>query len=436
MGDPMEFFPAYVMLGAVSCGIGVIVLISLDHSLTNLAQGVFYILVGAALPTAVPLVDEVIRSDPGWAPRLQGLLEAGAIAAACMYVTGLLATSQASAGAARTVRWAVRAGYLLAVVHVVICAAFPAQRLDDYQMGLLDDRAFDRAGFWLFAGFWLVVLMVFGTAYLVLAWQRLDAAEGGRAMFALVGSPLLIATTVVPPAIALPSGALAMLLTLWGQFRYLMAQGRRGAFLSRFLSTQVTDQVRLEGLAEVMKPHDLDLTVVCCDLRGFTGYAEAVPSQAVIDLLAEYYDAVGVAVAEHAGTIKDYAGDGVLILVGAPLPRDDHAAAGLALANRLLTVITPVIDHWSTGPHPLGVGVGVASGRVTVGAIGSSARMEYTAVGTPVNLSARLCAAATNGEILVDHRTVVLARAEDVQPRGSMQVKGLSAAQPVYAVLG
>ena len=87
-------------------------------------------------------------------------------------------------------------------------------------------------------------------------------------------------------------------------------------------------------------------------------------------------------------------------------------------------------------PHPLGLGIGVSSGKVTVGAIGTSARMEYTAVGMAVNLAARLCAAAVDGEILLDHRTVELASAEGVTPRGSMQVKGLAAAQAVYAVVG
>jgi class 3 adenylate cyclase len=211
-------------------------------------------------------------------------------------------------------------------------------------------------------------------------------------------------------------------------------QGERAAFLSRFLSSEVAESVRLEGLASVMEPGERDVTVVACDLRGFTAYAEAVPSQAVIDLLAEYYDAVGRAVAEVHGTVKDYAGDGVLMVVGAPLPQPDHATLGLDLARRLHAVVEPVLRHWSTGPHPLGMGVGVASGPVTAGALGSSTRMEYTVVGTPVNLAARLCSAAQHGETLVASSTVALAGTDGLEARAPMAIKGLAADQTVYAL--
>ena len=173
-----------------------------------------------------------------------------------------------------------------------------------------------------------------------------------------------------------------------------------------------------------MRPAEVTLTVVACDLRGFTAYADAVPSQAVIDLLGDYYAAVGAAVAEVDGTIKDYAGDGVLVLVGAPLAQPDHAARGMRLAARIHEVTRPVLERWATRAHPLGIGVGVASGTVTVGAIGSSARTEYTAVGTPVNLAARLCSAAGHGETLVD---VATAEATGTGgPTKALEVKGLA----------
>jgi len=84
-------------------------------------------------------------------------------------------------------------------------------------------------------------------------------------------------------------------------------------------------------------------------------------------------------------------------------------------------------------PHPLGIGVGVATGRVTVGAIGSTTRMEYTAVGTPVNLAARLCSAAEAGEILVDERTGAAAP-DDLEPRGAITLKGLSSPVTTYVL--
>ncbi|WP_188113513.1 adenylate/guanylate cyclase domain-containing protein [Nocardioides humilatus] len=152
----------------------------------------------------------------------------------------------------------------------------------------------------------------------------------------------------------------------------------------------------------------------------------------MVDLLAEYYDAVGEAVARHGGTITCYAGDGVLMLVGAPLPRPDHAAAALALAQDLIDSINPVLERWATKVHPLGLGVGVASGTVTVGTIGSTNRLDYTAVGTPVNLAARLCSAARAGEVLMDERTAQLAANSRVKRREAMPVKGLIGLQTVF----
>ena len=435
MGDPSDWHAAYLTLGVILCGLGLLLLFSLDRTRTNLCIGPFYISVGLAVATVLPLVDDVDRSDPGWTARLQGGFEVAVFVASLLYLSSLLATAQASPRSERIVTWAIRAGFALAAWHAVASFLFPAERLDDFQMGVFDQAAYERAGFWLFATFWIVTAAVFAVGFVTLARQHLDGAERGRAFCSFVGTPPLIAIVFLPPEVGIFTGGVAMLIILLGQFRYMTAQGRRSAFLSRFLSPDVSSLVDAHGLAEVMKPHEVELTVVCCDLRGFTAYAEAVPSQAVIDLLGEYYDAVGDAVAAHGGTIKDYAGDGVLVLVGAPLPRPDHAVAGLALASQLLAATRPAVVHWATGVHPLGVGLGVASGRVTVGAIGSSARMEYTAVGTAVNLAARLCSAAADGEILVDHRTVELAGTDDVAPRGSLQVKGLSSDQAVYAVL-
>lgn len=161
--------------------------------------------------------------------------------------------------------------------------------------------------------------------------------------------------------------------------------------MSRFLSPQVAALVNREGLHAAMREDCHELSIVCCDLRGFTAFAGGHSSQDVLDLLREYYDAVGDAALEVEGTIKDYAGDGVLVLVlvlvGAPMQFDDHAACAVNLAARVREAVVEIIDKWSTNEHPLGVGVGVASGMVTVGVIGGEGRLEYAAVDQPVNLA-------------------------------------------------
>jgi class 3 adenylate cyclase len=174
--------------------------------------------------------------------------------------------------------------------------------------------------------------------------------------------------------------------------------------------------------------------VVVSDLRGFTAYAQAHPSSRVIQVLRDYYDAVGKVVADYGGTIKDFAGDGILILVGAPLPAADHAAIGLRIAHRVRAASREVTDRWSNGPHRLGIGIGVASGFVTVGVIGSASRLEYTAVGPAVNLASRLCEHALDGEILVDERTRELAATVPLEMRDTIEVKGFADAVPLYAL--
>lgn len=177
------------------------------------------------------------------------------------------------------------------------------------------------------------------------------------------------------------------------------------ANLSRFLAPEVTRLVRERGIEATLTQHTLPITAVCCDLRGFTAYTEQHGAQQMATALREYYATVVDVAKRYGGTVKDFAGDGALILVGAPLSRPDHAQVGLDLARDLSRTVGSLTTRFSTTTAPLGVGVGVASGVCAVGAIGSQNRLEYTAVGAAVNLAARLCASATDGQILVSPAT-------------------------------
>jgi class 3 adenylate cyclase len=192
--------------------------------------------------------------------------------------------------------------------------------------------------------------------------------------------------------------------------------------------------VRERGLSGAMQQNYLEITVVVSDVRGFTAYAQSHPSSRVIQVLRDYYDAVGEVVAAYGGTIKDFAGDGILILVGAPIAIPDHAAVGLAIARGVRTAAQQVTRRWSSEEHRLGLGIGVASGFVTVGVIGSASRLEYTAVGPAVNLASRLCEQATDGEILVDGRTRELAAEAGLEVREPATVKGFEEKVPLYAL--
>lgn len=427
-----ELLPSTVV-GTICVCIGLLFLLVQQRSLATLGLTGAWAGGGTAL-ILLPALAEHADPEPG--PLVGALATAPlafGLASSSLYIHGLLRTAPSPEGAARLGRVAVRVGWFMAGCQVALGVVFSDAMIEDYAQGLDDPGALDSAGFWVFAGFWALVAVVYGTAWLLLAGQQLDVGERVRANSSAVAVPLLVVATAAPYRLAVWCIAAALVIMLYGLFRFHAAQGERGVFLSRFLSPQVAEQVRTEGLTSVMEPAEVELTVVACDLRGFTSYAEGVPSQAVIDLLSEYYDAVGEAVAEVDGTIKDYAGDGVLILVGAPLPRSDHAAAGLRLARRIHEVTRPVLERWATGPHPLGIGVGAASGRVTVGAIGSSGRMEYTAVGVPVNLAARLCSVAGSGETLVDGTLATATGHEDLEERDPVRLKGFGRELAVFA---
>ena len=232
-----------------------------------------------------------------------------------------------------------------------------------------------------------VAMLLWAVSIVLCLNRRPDPAERVRLVAFLFACPVIAAGMMLPRSIAPLSTVLGLLMLLAGAMRHAQLLGRRGLFMSRFLSPQVAALVNREGLHAAMREDCHELSIVCRDLRGFTAFAVGHSSQDVLDLLREYYDAVGDAALEAEGTIKDYAGDGVLVLVGAPMQFDDHAARAVNLAARVREAVVEIIDKWSTNEHPLGVGVGVAIGMVAVGVIGGEGRLEYAAVDQPMNLA-------------------------------------------------
>ncbi len=427
-------FLGQTMIGGLASCLGVIFLLLDRRSRGNVAIAFFFILAGVNAWTTPLLAGQVDPDNITLLERLHILLEMGCVVSVSLYIRELIETAQATPRARKAVLGAVRIGYVLAGVGALLGALMPVERLNEFSLALDGVGALRNDGFWVFAGLWILVDINSLVAWIGLATQRLDPGERSRALAFASSVPFITAATYLPVRLTLAAFTITLVITLYGIFRYLLVQGERAAFLSRFLSPQVAELVRLRGLDAVMQPQELELSVVCIDFRGFTSYTEAIPTQATIDLISDYHEAIAEVVAEHDGMIKDYAGDGILILVGAPIARSDHAGAALVIARGSMFAAQRVTGRWATGIHPLGVGIGVASGRVTVGAIGEIARMDYTAVGTPVNLAARLCGAAADGEILLDAATAAAAPDAGLEPRGEIELKGLSTPLPVFAV--
>lgn len=290
----------------------------------------------------------------------------------------------------------------LAIFYGLLSITMPQARADAFIGGLMAESAWLQPRFLMFAlPLEIAMLLATGAALLLLN-RKPDAPEKLRLIAFLIGAPFMASGLVLPFDIAPVTTAIGLLILLIGAVQYHVVQGQRAQFLSRFLAPQVAELVRERGLKHATDEQTLEVSVVCCDLRGFTAFSRATESRKVIAILREYYDAVGEAATAFGGTIKDQAGDGVLILVGAPIALADHARRALELAQQIRARGMVVTERWSDQQLQLGVGVGVASGFVTVGVIGAASRLEYTAVGPPVNLAARLCAEAQHGEILID----------------------------------
>ncbi len=135
-----------------------------------------------------------------------------------------------------------------------------------------------------------------------------------------------------------------------------------------------------------------ECTVLFSDLRGFTSFSEELDPDRVIEVLNRYLEEMSDAIMDHGGTLVSYMGDGIMAVFGAPLGQEDHADRALAAAGEMLKVRLPRFNEWmdSQGLEGFAMGIGLNSGTVMSGQVGSKRRTEYTAIGDTTNTAARL----------------------------------------------
>lgn len=205
--------------------------------------------------------------------------------------------------------------------------------------------------------------------------------------------------------------------------------------MQRFVPPQLMEVIEAGG-AELLKSHRRDITALFCDLRGFTSFAERSEPEDVMAVLREMHDAVGPLIFEQGGTLSQFTGDGMMVFFNDPTPCDDPARRAITLAVGMRERVALLSDRWKTRGHDLTLGVGVAAGYATCGQIGFEGRFEYTAIGSVVNLAARLCGEAKGGQILVSDRVVATLGDELRADRiGEIELKGLARPTPVFEVL-
>jgi len=259
--------------------------------------------------------------------------------------------------------------------------------------------------------------------------------------------PIPIALAIAIPVIAqvafnggtiLPVAApgLALILSFLGTLAVaywtdIRERRRLRATFARFVPPQVVDDViaqadddlRLGGIR-------LESTVMFCDLRGFTSVAEHLPAEQVIELLNRYLTEMSDAMLEHGGTVVSYMGDGIMAVFGAPLAQEDHADRALAAAREMLGTRLDRFNAWATEhgiSEPFRMGVGLNSGPVMSGNVGSTKRLEYTAVGDTTNTASRLQALTkeTGCALLVSDTTkTALRNSNELTLVGELEIRG------------
>jgi class 3 adenylate cyclase/CheY-like chemotaxis protein len=202
--------------------------------------------------------------------------------------------------------------------------------------------------------------------------------------------------------------------------------------LRRFLSPQLVELVVDSGDESFLESHRREIVVVFCDLRKFTSFAEAAEPEEVMAVLGEYHAALGEIIFQYEGTLERFTGDGLMVLFNDPIPVEDAPQRAVAMAVAMRERVAQLAVSWSRRGHDLGFGIGVAQGYATLGRIGFAGRSDYTAIGSVINLSARLCAEAAAGQILVSQR--VMSATEDVvetRCMGDLALRGFS--RPITA---
>ncbi|HXJ77550.1 MAG TPA: response regulator [Candidatus Methylomirabilis sp.] len=215
-----------------------------------------------------------------------------------------------------------------------------------------------------------------------------------------------------------------------------VAQMERLSRLKRFFVAQVADLIVTGEAEDPLKTHRREIVVVFLDLRGFTAFAEVSEPEEVMTVLREYHAAVGRIIMDHEGTVERFAGDGIMIFFNDPVVVDNPAERAARMALAIRDSINELSRVWRRRGHQLGVGIGIAQGYATIGAIGFEGRWDYGAIGTVTNLAARLCGEAKAGQILASTR--VADAVEDVIESAEVEpvtLKGFHRPMPAVDVL-
>ncbi len=257
---------------------------------------------------------------------------------------------------------------------------------------------------------------------------------GFAAYFALKAGPSI---QLGPPIVALAVATTAAHLSSRSLLSLFLEVNRK-ARLERFLSPDVVAEIgereELLGLSGTRRR----VTILFCDIRGFTGLSERLDPSQVVDLLNTYLGSMTEVVFQFAGTLDKFLGDGIMAVFGAPVARADDSDRAVDAALGMLGALAGYNDQRrSRGEEPLRVGIGIHTGDVIAGTVGSPRRMDYTVIGDTVNVASRVESLTRKfgvDLIVTEETRRSLSRSRTLRPLGDENVKGRLAPVTVFAV--
>ncbi|MEP7209139.1 MAG: response regulator [Casimicrobiaceae bacterium] len=207
--------------------------------------------------------------------------------------------------------------------------------------------------------------------------------------------------------------------------------------LKRFFAPAVAEAIVSVGEHSILAPHRREICYVFVDLRGFTAFIDGAEPEEVQTVLRDYHAAMGALVSAFEATLDRFAGDGILLFFNDPFPVPDAPLRAARMALRMQEDFAPLRREWLRLGYDLALGIGIAKGFATLGAFGYESRVDYSAIGSVVNLAARLCGEAAAGETLLDRRARAalgdMAQGEDVGP---LTLKGFHQPVPAFRLTG
>lgn len=326
-----------------------------------------------------------------------------------------------------------------------IDSAFPGVEIHaNVISALLDRRLLAQPSY--AAGYDALLILLAGLA-LAIGLSLLSAGRAALLALAVVSALVglntwayLSGALVLPLAAALVMAALAIVLNMgWG---YLVeARVRRG--LTQLFGTYVPPHLVQEMLASprryTMRAESRELTVMFCDMRGFTRMSEQMAPTELQALLNTVFNQLTEIISAHRGTVDKYMGDCVMAFWGAPVDSPDHAAQAVSAALEMTNAVRAINEaHRTSGRPEISVGIGINTGVMSVGDMGSARRRSYTVVGDAVNLASRLegLSAHYGVDVIASDATRQAAPAFAWQELDHVVVKGKAQRVTVFAPLG